>query len=297
MLCPLFLYADFEPLRPLDKFGRFAIIHLDSFSEHGASRALQKRKEDTKMKTLTSLVWALLSLFGVTAQAAYIDTATCNNSAGCGYYLPYEGRLAGFVNWELNGAPVLAMSVDQTIHAPTAPGTPVTLYTVEDMVAAINNNTPIGNLGDPAIYNQIGFLMWAFTDSSNTIFDVDGVNPPTVCTHPSGDAYCAELAAYANAAVWNMAQPGSVPMPTEPWPPELSGWSDVGASIDFNWVDGTTNVPLFMEIEGGDSFVILLGGANSETLIAHTPIPASTWLFGSGLLGLVAVSRRRTNWA
>lgn len=62
------------------------------------------------------------------------------------------------------------------------------------------------------------------------------------------------------------------------WDIASLGFSDVARSIDFS---GTVNQVGFDNIT--------FGSVNPATVV---PVPAAVWLFGSGLLGLVGVSRR-----
>ena len=75
-------------------------------------------------------------------------------------------------------------------------------------------------------------------------------------------------------------------------------WTGLGSTLQ-SWLDGsTTNNGLFFADTG---FTL---GENEETLatnvywtidaqISAVPVPAAAWLFGSGLLGLVGVARRK----
>ena len=219
---------------------------------------------------------ATVALFLSNAQAALVDTY---NGSVQGFYLPYEGLLAGFFNGDLSGTPILQMSVDPTIHTPPLESTPVTLFSYSDVMAPTSGFT----LEEQVKLSQIGALIDALTQS---VFISDFVSPPTECF--GGDTVCIGAGAWLNPIVWNIWVPGSVSM---------SGASNdtfteytSGAYNNRNWIYDI----LVMQIADGDTFVIPLGGANPETLAVHTPIPTSAWLLGSGLMGLVGVSRRRT---
>lgn len=252
----------------------------------------KKGRRKHKMKSIRAFIVGIIALLSSVAQAALIDTSVCVNSSGCGYYLPYEGRLAGFFTGDLNGTPILQMSIDPGIYPPPN-GTPVSLFTYSDVMAANSGFT----LEEQVKLSQIGALMDTAIAPIN--FAIDGVTPPTVCVHD----WCEGYSAAVNALAWNIWGSGSVSLEVYPLGgPDgayaLDGWytSLTSGSYDqFNW--GTEM--LLMQVSGGDTFVIPLGSASSESLTMHTPVPASMWLFGSGLLGLVAVSRRRTHqtWA
>lgn len=219
---------------------------------------------------------AIVALFWGSAQAALVDTSICMNPSGCGYYLPYEGRLAGFFNGDLSGTPILQMSINPGIYPPPN-GTPVTLFSYNDVMAAGSSFT----LEEQVKLSQIGAFMNDIF-SASTFFSNNGISPPTTCALMPEN--CNLLSSEANIVAWNIWAPNLVP----------TGGSNIefytsGTYDEFNWI----NSMLLMQISGGDTFVIPLGGATPETLMTQTPIPASAWLFGSGMLGLVAVSRRR----
>lgn len=228
------------------------------------------------MNAFKALV-AIVALFLGNAHAAYVGTSTCNDPSGCGYYLPYEGLLAGFVKWEVGGVPTLAMSIDPTVYAPTAPGTPVTLFSYNDVMAPTSGFTA----EEQVKLSQIGALM----NGVPGLLDTNRGSAPTTCFQPTD--VCDYIATSINIAVWNLWEPGSVVARDT----ESGAITDLssGAYDQFNWMTGM----VLMKVSGGDTFVIPLGGASPETLTMHTPIPASVLLFGSGLIGLAAVSRRR----
>ena len=62
-----------------------------------------------------------------------------------------------------------------------------------------------------------------------------------------------------------------------------------GADSDSYFVDNT-----------GDVIVELAAGGTTDVVrlsVTAVPIPAAAWLFGSAILGLVGVARRRKTWA
>lgn len=70
---------------------------------------------------------------------------------------------------------------------------------------------------------------------------------------------------------------------------------------DFEWLDGAPASTAFALLSGGpdgDEFVACPVGLNGPggscvELTSTVPIPAAVWLFGSGLLGLLGVARRK----
>ena len=78
----------------------------------------------------------------------------------------------------------------------------------------------------------------------------------------------------------------------------LPMWGDFYAtdtnSVAAAWNTGFTNPdtdPSQLASDGSVDFHILVPGAGGMPII---PIPAAVWLFGSGLIGLIGVARRKT---
>lgn len=74
-----------------------------------------------------------------------------------------------------------------------------------------------------------------------------------------------------------------------------------GELLQIEW-DFTGNFDMFIaDINGGDSrFSVHVHdcfGSNSCSAVSAVPVPAAAWLFGSGLLGLAGVARRKKNGA
>lgn len=65
-------------------------------------------------------------------------------------------------------------------------------------------------------------------------------------------------------------------------------FNNVQAAIDF----GVTFDGGF-EAEGSETRSIISGVAYGAAYVAPVPVPAAAWLFGSGLLGLIGVARRK----
>lgn len=60
-------------------------------------------------------------------------------------------------------------------------------------------------------------------------------------------------------------------------------------------LDGNSFDSYFNTFDGFDSNGLAINGTwNSTVTLSPVPVPAAVWLFGSGLLGLVGVARRRT---
>ncbi len=59
--------------------------------------------------------------------------------------------------------------------------------------------------------------------------------------------------------------------------------------------NGIAESPLIDNIAEGSQFNLDIGSGNSMTVTAvnAVPVPAAAWLFGSGLIGLVGIARRK----
>jgi len=81
---------------------------------------------------------------------------------------------------------------------------------------------------------------------------------------------------------------------------DLSSLSGYDAAVDDPPPPGTSIVPSgqaanFLQLSyGDDSGTVLYGGLQDYNVsMIVTPIPAAVWLFGSGIIGLIGVARRR----
>lgn len=63
-----------------------------------------------------------------------------------------------------------------------------------------------------------------------------------------------------------------------------------------NWIGGDVNYASPLTVPSVNSYAITFGGATGFELVIDVrpiPVPAAVWLFGTGLLGLVGVARRK----
>ena len=63
-------------------------------------------------------------------------------------------------------------------------------------------------------------------------------------------------------------------------------------AMDFSLYSDLSGVPA-SSFDGSSNLLNLEGGIVADLSISPVPVPAAVWLFGSGLLGLIGVSRRR----
>ena len=73
--------------------------------------------------------------------------------------------------------------------------------------------------------------------------------------------------------------------------------ADITCTDDVNCASGAYTLTYNARVPAGDpsSFGNVAYGLNLVGTISAVPVPAAAWLFGSGLLGLVGVARRKAN--
>lgn len=70
----------------------------------------------------------------------------------------------------------------------------------------------------------------------------------------------------------------------------------IGGSSD--WIGGDPNMASVWSVPTANQYAITfgeIGGFDFVVDIAPVPVPAAVWLFGSGLLGLIGLARRKTS--
>jgi len=67
----------------------------------------------------------------------------------------------------------------------------------------------------------------------------------------------------------------------------------VGANNSFLGVQSTTDITRIELRSSTDGFNFLFDDVRFESAASTVPVPAAVWLFGSGLLGLIGVAKRK----
>ena len=244
----------------------------------------------------TALAVALAGVLGVgigTAQASLVTTYQPYTFTGSNFSMRSAGGAAvggtNDVSGTLDGtlynsqsdvsADGLTATGNVTLASPTAffgnvwtahniqafgPGT-YTFTTDGNTGSAAWNTTTTGGAASPTQTmtvgaGQVGLHMlfdWG-TSFNIDLVDVTNVNGSYTAPFWSGAATTTDSWSGNNTHIWGLASTGGQGMPNGPF---------VGYMANFN----------------------VYNGAN----VAPVPIPAAAWLFGSGLIGLVGVSRRR----
>lgn len=137
----------------------------------------------------------------------------------------------------------------------------------------------ISNSGDTA---QIGMTGWAmiWNGIPNIINLGAGITGSLVCAAGSN---CAAGSAFT--LDYNTIIPADDP----------SGLGNIGNSGSLVEKKGSADnlsAPS-SSIEDGTAYTLHLEGFLDSSLVSNVPVPASAWLFGSGLLGLMGIARRK----
>ena len=77
--------------------------------------------------------------------------------------------------------------------------------------------------------------------------------------------------------------------------PSTTANASINGSVHNPYIDGTATFILALAGVTGDTVISNVAfsfGTGEETSVP-VPIPAAVWLFGSGLLGLIGIARRR----
>ena len=171
----------------------------------------------------------------------------------------------------LNGVP------DTTVYIPIASFNGIRLGTTQ--TASGSHSGAVNGTENPDIDDPWGFFgntgMHQTTSNSNVL-------------SASGNTATVDFSG------WNVTWNGiaGIPMGSGAWGGNADGVADITCAVDCSYgdtytLDYTATVPLGDPSNfGGVSYGLHLEGS-------VVPVPAAVWLFGSGLLGLVGVARRR----
>lgn len=207
------------------------------------------------MKKVKNLFFAILSFVftSVSASAAIAATAVNVELIGVGDSQVRYGAYSGLYELEINGSYVINAMCDDRL---TSVGIGDTWQANEFTFADIQSGAPV-KFASSGIekYSQAGYL-FSLLDSVSLSDRAD-----------------------INLAVWNIMSPGSTTMTSTATSYYNTATGGLYDDFDFSGI---------MKVLTPDPL-----DASQEYLISAVPIPAAMWLFGSGILGVVGVARRR----
>lgn len=154
--------------------------------------------------------------------------------------------------------------------------------------------TPPGTGTDPCTAGS----ETAGIDQPWTFFGSTGLDYTTNATNvlsASGNTATVDFSGWT--VTWNGI--AAIPMNSGAWGTNANGVADITCNVDCAVgdtyvLDYTATVPAGDASGfGGVSYQLHLEGSIAAGAVSAVPVPAAAWLFGSGLLGLVGVARRK----
>lgn len=218
------------------------------------------------MNRLVALLVLVLGVCAVPAQAAMVYDGYATGPGGLSTPYPAVNPqvYAGLIEMNYNGVPILEMSDDRNTLSHVGEYWPATLYTYADVQAG----APVRF--SPAQYARAASILGG-------TYPMGGYDPSfslRQLAESAGNPWLASV----NTKIWDITSSASCP----------AYWSDCSTDDNIDWSS-------FMVIASGglgrDEFLIPLIGQNIT--IASIPIPSAAWLLGSGLVGLIGVTRKR----
>lgn len=225
------------------------------------------------MKHFVALLFVFVALVAIVAPANAAMTYDGYATGPGGFSTPYPAVTpdvyAGLIEINYGSHPVLMMSDDHANRVNVGDSWTTTLYTQADIAANAPVKYTAGQYGRAAAYLHILFPMESVPNS--WIRTAAGI---------AGNDGLASI----NTAVWDIMSSTSCPT----W------WTDCTSADTFNWSGS-------MLIAGGrDEYLIPVNvaqaGIPNMGIMGTTPsvpVPPAVWLFGSGLIALVGISRRK----
>ncbi len=203
---------------------------------------------------------SLILAFTTTSVSAVVLAPLNVKLTGIGDSQVRYGAYSGLYQLEVNGATVEAMCDDKFTDVYIGDTWTANRFTYADIIAG----APV-KFASSGIYkySQVGYLfsLLGGVSSSDT--------------------------ADINLAVWNIMSPGSIALTTTAESYYNTAVSGAYDSFNYNGiVDFLTPSPLNASQEYAIRSI-------ATVPIATVPIPATIWLFGSGIIGVVGVARRK----
>ena len=214
---------------------------------------------------MNKIFFLLASVLALVVPAT--SSAALSSAMGgiAGTYEVYDGRLAGWLNttdgdWLMFTNPNVSDTLSLTGTVSTYPG---------DLSTTRYQN--------PVLYSR---AIWVLDHAVSNL--------------SWGPGMPANASAQLNAAIWNIFEPGSVPLYEISGDPyEINWWyTQAIAGYGDNWSQG--NYAWFLTTQSGNEVLGLYGASlPPPTSAPSVPLPPAVWLFGSGLMGLVAIARSK----
>lgn len=196
-------------------------------------------------------------------------------------HLPIINATSGFVSHHAAGGPVLADD-----FTPVASGSVTSLTwwgsaATSDLweITFHTNNNGVPNIDDPVEGGLVQHVPVTATglDNGRGFFQYTATWSPMDLTLTAGTSYWFSVANFADNWTWALAQTGGPFIGNELY--------DAVQSTGAICTNGGPHCGPWVSLTDTD-FAFLI-----ETTVI--PIPAAVWLFGSGLLGLVGMARRK----
>jgi len=228
-----------------------------------------------KKTALASAIAASLSLGASGAYAALASNAVLNFTAAASGGIVQPGSGSWFSMLALDTT--LDNVADTNVYVPVSSFNGLALGTTQP-ASGSHSGAPNGS-ESPGIDNPWGFFSNTGMHQTTSSADLISASGNTATVDFSG---------------WDVTWNGiaSIPMGAGAWGGNAEGVADITCDVDCAPGDGyildyTATVPVGDPSGfGGVQYAVHLEGA-------VVPIPAAVWLFGSGLLGLVGIARRK----
>ena len=222
------------------------------------------------MKHFVALLFVALVAIVAPARAALVYDGYATGPGGLSTPYPAVNPdvYAGLLEANLN-VPTLVMSADHSARVAVGDVQTLHIYTYADVMAG----APVKFTS--AQYGRSASLL-------HNVFPMDQVPNSWVLTMSGiiGNTGLAEV----NTQVWDIMSSTSCPA----W------WNGCSSADTFNWSGS------MLIAEGVDTYLIpintaqaSISGTGLATFTPSVPVPPAVWLFGSGLIALVGISRRK----